>query len=100
MVRARFYKDECLRLEHLVKSLEKEAEHILFKGIDTPLGYDPFSSKLQLPAFFRRIKRRPRKKKKSTEKESTDEEYSLEEMDQVLLALERLEAELDRSLIE
>ncbi len=100
MVRARFYKDESLRLEHLVKSLEKEAEHILFEGIDTPLGYDPFSSKLQLPAFFRRIKGRLRKKKRSTAKESNDEEYSLEEMDQVLLALEKEEAELDRSLIE
>ena len=56
------------RLEHLVKSLEKEAEHILFEGIDTPLGYDPFSSKLQLPAFFRRIKGRLRKKKDPRQK--------------------------------
>ena len=107
MVRARFYKDECLTLEHKVKMLEKEASDMLYHGIEAPLGYDPFSSKLQLPAFFRRIKRKPRskKKKKKTQQQlqsyGNDDDDNEEEFDDtILLALEKEEDELDQSLVE
>ena len=103
MVRARFYKDESLTLEHKVKMLEKEASDILYHGIEAPLGYDPFSSKLQLPAFFRRIKRKPRSKKTQQQLQSygNDDDNNEEEFDDtILLALEKEEDELDQSLVE
>ena len=87
--------------------LEKEASDILYHGIEAPLGYDPFSSKLQLPAFFRRIKRKPRskKKKKKTQQQlqsyGNDDDDNEEEFDDtILIALEKEEDELDQSLVE
>ena len=66
-------------------------------GIDTPQGTS-FSSKFSFQHFLDEL-RVGSGRKKIHGKRSNDEEYSLEEMDQVLLALEK-EAELDRSLIE
>jgi hypothetical protein len=95
MVRARFYKDECLKLEKLVAALNKYATDLLYNGIETPLGYDPFCSKLQLPAFFRRIKRNSSKKGKRNV-DDTD----ATKINDIIAALEKEEEELDQSLLE
>jgi hypothetical protein len=66
LVKARFYHDEAVSIESRADSNENAANQMLHGGIEMPLGYDPFCSKLNLPPFARRIKRsfKPKEKRR------------------------------------
>ena len=57
LIQAKFYKKEAMSVEKKVKESEQEASDMLSNGVEMPMGYDPYCSKLNLPPFARRIKR-------------------------------------------
>ena len=67
-VKAKFYHEEAASIEVKAEGNEKTANQMLHGGIEMPLGYDPFCSKLNLPPFARRIKRsfKPKDKQRRT----------------------------------